>query len=259
MPGNYVFPGGMLDGYDGDTKKWPELIDMSFEEIGSRFGGGISTAATLSYCVAAIRETFEEAGVLLAETGNEDSLDIAKIRADNEGFRPGWFLSVAKASHWRLSFSSLYPWAHWITPVAMKYRYDTRFLVALMPPDQTCKTDQNETSSGVWIEPKKALEANLAGKLVLSPPTLVTLDGLRQFAKFDDLMADLSTRTWGPAIKPRMIPLPEGAVLVEPWDDQFKEAEIKIDAETLGAKVLPVGAVFSRIWLNEGLWRPVSL
>lgn len=258
MPGNYVFPGGMLDACDQEAATWSAMIDLPPQKVKMRFGGGLAVAAAQSFCIAAIRETFEEAGVLLAETGNENRLDVAQIRVDNDGFAPGWFLTVAKANHWRLRFSSLYPWAHWITPTAMKYRYDTRFFVALMPADQDCKPDQRETSTGVWIEPETALEANLAGKLVLSPPTLVTLDTLRQFADFDDLMAGLSTRTWGPTIKPRMVTLSSGAVLVEPWDAEFEKTEIEINENTLSQKVLPVGAGFSRIWLHKGVWRPVS-
>lgn len=259
MPGNYVFPGGMLDGCDGDIDKWRELIDLSFEEIHQRFGGGLSTEKALSFCVAAIRETFEEAGVLLAETQMKNPTDQENLRGNQNNFQPGWFGDVAKTHGWCLSLERLFRWAHWITPSAMKYHYDTRFFVAAMPSGQTCRPDQKETSAGIWIDPQGALEANMAGRLVLSPPTLVTLHMLLPFDGYADFMEALISRPWGPAIQPRFFVLPQGAVIIQPWDPQFDMAKPEIEPETLKNRVLPVGADFSRLWMQNGVWRPVSL
>ncbi len=139
----------------------------------------------------------------------------------------------------------------------MRSHFDTRFYVALLPPGQTCWPDGKETVHGVWVSPEKALKANYEGEIPLSPPTFVTLHELLEYKDLSELETALKTRPWGEARFPRLVPLPEGALILQPWDP-MRYGEVKVDSEELEKMILPVGAPFSRLWLNKGIWRPVK-
>src|SRR5271157_81 len=149
-PGAYVFPGGSVDARDADeTIGWagPAPAD---------FGGllGVPPDRARALVCAAVRETFEESGVLLAGPANSSRADL------------------------------LTPWARWITPEASPRRFDTWFFAAALPPGQTATAapeghaDPGESESGTWLGPAAALEAAQAGEITLLPPTAVTLGEL---------------------------------------------------------------------------------
>ena len=140
----------------------------------------------------------------------------------------------------------------------MKRRFDTRFFIATMPSNQFCRPDSRETVEGLWISPKEGLIGNLTGEIPLSPPTLVTLHELIEYSDLKDLQAAGKGRHWDQALLPRLIPLEKGAVIVEPWDPMYSSAEINIYPNDLAASVLPVGESFSRIWFDNGVWKPVK-
>jgi 8-oxo-dGTP pyrophosphatase MutT (NUDIX family) len=261
MAGNYVFPGGMVDDVDRDAEKWLVHVDMDLAGIEKRLGGGLDAKEALAYGVAAIRETFEEAGVLLARQKGPVGNALAKASRQREAddHKPGWFLDLVAEHNWCLEFTRLFRWAHWVTPKAMKRHFDTRFYVATMPLDQTCLPDARETTEGVWMRPLEGLEANTAGGIGLSPPTLVTLHALLKFNSFDALQEDIANRPWGAPINPWMIPLAKGPVIIEPWDPDYGQERIDINPDKLIDKMLPVGVDFSRLWLNDGLWCPVAI
>lgn len=261
MAGNFVFPGGTIDAEDRDVDLLRAHSDLTLDAIGSRFGKSRTGSGMPAYCVAAIRETFEEAGVFLAR--HEESRGRKMQKACRMRLSPdltkGWFARLVSGSGWRLALSALSPWSHWITPELMKRRYDTRFFLAEMPADQFCRPDLKETVEGVWISPEEGLEANMDGTLPLSPPTLVTLHELLGYQHPEDLRRQSRHRSWGPAILPRLVPLEKGAVIVEPWDPQYAEKEIQLPLNALPDSTLPVGEPFSRIWFDGRLWRPVSV
>ena len=260
MAGHYVFPGGTLDPEDLDTELFALRSDLDLSTIANRFGGDLGAAKALAICIAAIRETFEEAGVLLAHHGeifDKKLAQVCNLRL-SASLEKSWLAKLIAGTGWRLSLSALSCWSHWITPAQMKRRYDTRFFLADMPVGQYCQPDSCETVQGLWTSPEEALAGNLEGTISLSPPTLVTLHELLRYHNLSDLKADARHRSWGPAISPRLLPLAKGAVIVEPWDPQYREKEIRIDLEQLSATVLPLGEPFSRIWYDGRLWRPVS-
>lgn len=259
MAGNYVFPGGTLDPEDRDTRLFAMHSDLDLSTIANRFGGDLSAERALAFCVAAIRETLEEAGVFLAhhEVNPEQKLSQVcdlRLRASLEKH---WLAKLVAGTGWRLNLTALSRWSHWITPAQMKRRFDTRFFLAHMPAGQYCQPDSCETVKGLWIAPGEALAGNLDGTIPLSPPTLVTLHELSRYRNLSGLQADARHRSWGPAISPRLIPLAKGAVIVEPWDPQYRETEIRIDLKQLPTAVLPVEEPFSRIWYDGRLWRPI--
>lgn len=130
FPGTYVFPGGAVDPEDRAMNLWISHVDMAGEEISRRLGGGMSEQEAVAYGVAAVRETFEEAGVLLCDSGDHGGRgleDLRSRRMDRRLFK-GWLRDLVVSEGWTLEFARLARWAHWITPEAMPRRYETRFL-----------------------------------------------------------------------------------------------------------------------------------
>jgi 8-oxo-dGTP pyrophosphatase MutT (NUDIX family) len=261
MAGKYVFPGGVVEPSDDQAAVWQKHIDIGPDEIQTRLGGDLTGAEALSYAVAAIRETFEETGVLLADPPPPS--DPAFVRAQHmrlaDRMSAGWFLRFAESNGWILALSTMSPWSHWITPTQMKRRYNTRFFVAVMPSGQVCRPDNREVTHGLWISPSKGLAANLTGEIPLSPPTIVVLNELLTYSSMAELLTSIRHRAWGSALLPRLISLPKGALIIEPWDDDYANPDISIDPLGLENKVLPAGEAFSRLWFNAGLWRPVRV
>lgn len=260
MGGYYVFPGGTVDAEDRSAGIWQQHVDMASEEIAHRLGGGISVDEILAYAVAALRETFEEAGVLLVHQARQcqDILKGICSRRLAESLPEGWFKEWIVSEDLKLALRRLTRWSHWITPEQMKRRYNTRFFMAVLSADQDCLPDGHETTHGLWTTPQQGLKRNLDGRIPLSPPTLVTLHELSGYRLLADLESAFETRPWGKAIFPRMIPLKNGAVILEPWDPLYRQDGSTFDPQMLAKAVRPVGAPFSRLWLDRGIWRPVA-
>jgi 8-oxo-dGTP pyrophosphatase MutT (NUDIX family) len=260
FPGNYVFPGGIVDSEDRDTDFWKARVDLEPEEIDRRLGGELGWEDALAFAVAAIRETFEEAGVLLAWDGDFAPLDLQKVCACRRGadLRKGWMHEWFEAKPWTLSLSMLGRWAHWITPKLMKRRFDTRFFVAFMPRSQACVPDQREMTEGLWISPGEGLAENLQGTIPLSPPTVVTMHELLKYRSVESLQRDFETFTWGAERRPRLVPSKHGSLILEPWDP-LCDKDADIDTEGLEEYVLPPLEPFSRLWNHEGIWKPVRI
>jgi 8-oxo-dGTP pyrophosphatase MutT (NUDIX family) len=249
MPGTYVFPGGNLEPEDTDTAFWQNHVDLPVEQLARALGGTLDQM--LPVAVAAIRETWEEAGLLLA---------VPKARLGAVGrFESGGIPFNRRVAEHNLCLriSELGCWHHWITPVRMPQRFDTFFFVAPVPQDQTGRPDNQETVHAVWVTPRQALTENLRGSLPLSPPTLVTLHQMLEFGTLAELLAETRGRPWPPPIMPRLWPLEAGALIVEPWDPDYNRRTVQVDPARLEQAVLPVGAPFSRLWRHGGICRPV--
>jgi 8-oxo-dGTP pyrophosphatase MutT (NUDIX family) len=259
MPGNYVFPGGMVESADHGTEIWKAHSDMDLDDISRRLGGSMPVEEALAYSVAAIRETFEEAGVFLAYRDERSLAELESVcnRRMIKEFSRGWLRELVKSKGWILEFSRLARWSHWITPKLMPQRYDTRFFIAFMPHEQECTPDKRETTEGIWISPEKALVGNSKGEILLGPPTLVTLHELLEYSKVEELEREAETRRWGKPLYPRLVTLSRGALILEPWDPMINH-EIQIDPERLEEAILPIGESFSRMWNHDGIWRPVG-
>ncbi|MGH9083778.1 MAG: NUDIX hydrolase, partial [Acidimicrobiales bacterium] len=162
--GAYVFPGGALDPDDGGSGAAARCTGRTDAEASAVLGlpgGG------LAYWVAALRECFEEAGLLLARLGDgpellsladeQDAGRFARHRLDvNAGRRS--LLDVCGEEDLRLPLDQVHYFSHWITPEGPPRRYDTRFFVAAAPPDQTPAHDAGETIADVWVRPADALD-----------------------------------------------------------------------------------------------------
>jgi 8-oxo-dGTP pyrophosphatase MutT (NUDIX family) len=260
MPGMHAFPGGRVDARDRDGHFWGTLVDLRQEALPGALGSDLAPGEALAFGIAALRETFEEAGILLIQDpgGFSEALpDLARLR--NAGALPeGWLAEHASRRRWRLALSSLARWSRWVTPPGMKRRYDTVYFLASAPAAQTCQPDGREADAGLWITPDTALARNLRGEVPLSPPTIVTLQELQEYPDLAALERGLLARPSDRTFTPRLVELDGGSVIVEPWDPDFDRPEIRIAAGSLEQKVLPPGAPFSRIWFNGTLWRPVA-
>ena len=260
MGGYHVFPGGTVDSEDTAVNAWSPHIDINSKQVERHLSDQrLSPAAAIGFGIAAIRETLEECGVLLATGKNKSVQDyerIAYLRLKN-GLPKMWFKEKVTRENWMLSFSNLYRWSHWITPKQMKTRYDTRFFVAKMPSDQTCLPDNRETHHGLWLTPQAALTQNLNETIALSPPTLTTLTQLMKFESFEALMNALPDRSWGEPITPRVVKTPDGPVILEPWDPLY-ESNAPLTIQEPSKKILAPGLWFSRIWQDGHTWKPIS-
>jgi 8-oxo-dGTP pyrophosphatase MutT (NUDIX family) len=206
--GAYVFPGGSVDPADADESVgWagPDAADW-----GQRLG---TTAALARVLVcAAVRETFEESGVLLAGPDAGTVLDTTGDEgweADRRDLLAG-SLSLAGLLRRRglvLRSDLLRPWARWITPVTEARRYDTRFFAAALPPGQTARDVSGEADATAWLDPAAALEAASRQEIALFPPTAVTLGELRACGTVE---AALAARRRMTALIPEVM-LAEGA------------------------------------------------
>ena len=230
MPGNYVFPGGRLEGMDWDQGFWLGHSDLALKEIVRHLGGGLPEEELVAFCIAAIRETFEEAGVLLAGRSGqplEEVKEICGLRR-KEGLDKGWLRELIVREQFSLSLSGLYRWSHWITPEARSHRYDTKFFLAFMPPEQECIPDNLETTHGIWVTPDEGLRGNLRGEIPLSPPALVTLHQLLPCRGMEGLKEEMKGHPWGEPCLSIFRRFPEGQLILLPGDPWFVE-EDKID------------------------------
>ena len=259
MAGNYVFPGGVVDPADRDVKLWAGAVDLGPTALAERLGGELGWREALAFGVAAIRETFEEAGVFLGSVGEQGALArLLEFRRDDLLGRE-WLVEQTASRGWKLALSSLACWAWWITPEGMKRRYDTRFFLASFPADQTCSPDGREVVEGVWTTPRDALSRNLTGEMPLSPPIVVTLHDFLRFHDADALLAEARGRRWGRALNPRLVTFEGGVVLLEPWDPDHGNPEAAVEPGKLPGLILPAGEAFSRLWSDGRLWRPVAV
>ena len=252
MAGNYVFPGGVVDAADLNVTLWEKHIDLSMTDMPQRLGGEFSEHDAIAYGVAAIRETFEEAGVLLAHRDDGHTTELEQIQQlrTTADLSDGWLQNLVETQPWILSFSRLCRWSHWITPQKMKKRFDTRFFVATMPADQVCRPDNHETTHGVWISPQNGLAGNQSGDIPLSPPTVVTLHELLSYHAVSDLIAVARHRPWGKALVPRLVPVENEVVIVEPWDPLYNQKEIQFISDEYVS-------LFS--WLKESTYKRVKI
>jgi 8-oxo-dGTP pyrophosphatase MutT (NUDIX family) len=189
-PGAYVFPGGSVDPRDADTSvAWAGPPAM---EWGTAFGAGEALAREL--VCAAVRETFEESGVLLA--GPAQGAIVPDTSGDDwEADRQALLdrtLSLAGLLARRglvLRSDLLRPWAHWITPEVEERRYDTRFFVAALPTGQRTRDVSTESDHVAWLRPAVAVDAARRGEMWMLPPTLVTLTELAAYDSVDAVLA----------------------------------------------------------------------
>ena len=201
FPDLHVFPGGKVDGAD----HVPEfVIDVDDGEASRMLG---LQAGGLRYWVAAIRECFEECGVLLADR-------------DGELFMPGSESEAARFATYRhllvsgeMDFAALcrqerltiqgrraHYFSHWITPDVVPRRFDTRFFIAEMPAGQFTDRHAWETADEAWVAPRTALEHSVAGRWQMIAPTLTALQSITDYADVAAMLAAVAVEAHLPKL-----------------------------------------------------------
>lgn len=185
--GALVFPGGSVDRNDREIAANSALYSG---------GEGLDEEA-LGFRIAAIRETFEESGILLARPKGSNALVDAKRASEIEAAhradlndRKTNFLQVLTDNGMVLALDALVPYAHWITPEGMPKRFDTWFFLAAAPPDQLGAHDGKESTDSIWVSPREALAGGESGRFKLPFPTMRNLIKLGKQAKVTDALAD---------------------------------------------------------------------
>jgi 8-oxo-dGTP pyrophosphatase MutT (NUDIX family) len=264
MGGNYVYPGGRVDRNDGSSEICSLCKGITLEEAHQMFGGSIPPEESLAFWIAGIRELFEESGVLLAYDQSGDLFRPKSINDQKKFFHYRDLLQKGKlticqlAQEEKLLFAldQLHYYAHWITPEARSERFDTRFFLARHPIGQEASYDQKETSAGLWLTPKEALEENLRGVVILSPPTLKTLEDLSRFKNIDEVFSSLKEREIQP-ILPILTKISGDSLLIFPWDPEyeiFQGGKIPVHIDH-GRPSQPDDNT-TRLLLKEGRWLP---
>ena len=236
-PGFYVFPGGRVDLGDGSSAAEAACSGLDDTRASTMLGldrGG------LAFWVAAIRECFEEAGVLLAHDAAgevvrfDDPVVGARFAAHRDALNAGAtdLLSVCAAEGLTLDAGTMPYVAHWITPIGERRRFDTRFLVARAPEAQDPLHDDAETIESQWVQPRHALDAEAAGTMVLMPPTIACLQMLTDFSAAGDALVEFAGRPAPAAVLPKIIGRgPKLVRLVLPGEPGYDELELYTDLE----------------------------
>ena len=191
VPGAYVFPGGALDDEDAAA----HALCAGLTDVEASRALGIAQGG-LAYWAAAIRESFEEAGLLVAYEAQGrivalDQPDVAeRFRQHRHALNSGErnMLEILRAEKLMLAADQLVYFGHWITPVSAPRRYDTRFFAAVAPPAQEPLHDNFETISHVWVRPAEALERHRNDDFKMRFPTARTLEEFAAYATVDALM-----------------------------------------------------------------------
>jgi len=216
LAGAHVFPGGKLDREDAEDESLSR-IDSDPVTLQARLAEPeLSPRAAAALYVAALREAFEETGVLLAGGADPALADRAgALRRQGLGFA-----EVLAELGLRMQTSALQPWSRWVTPRVpsmMKRRFDTRFFVARVPSGQAVVPDPREAVAADWLAPRAALRRYDAAGIDLAAPQIMTLLHLARFATVADALADAAGRG-PPVIRPEPVETAAGRLVCYPGD-----------------------------------------
>jgi len=235
--GQFVFPGGRVDDADHGDEFEPICDGLDDAAASARMGidhGG------LAWLVAAIRECFEEAGILLARPSDDDEIvrfDSASVQERFNAARhevhdaSRSLLDVCVAEDLLLLTDRMHLVDHWVTPVGERRRFDTRFFVARAPEAQEPLHDDNETIASLWVRPAVALEMWKAGELQMFPPTIANLRFLLPHADARSAVGAaveigvprpiMPKIQLGPEGKPIGVVMPDDAAYAEASDPEY--------------------------------------
>lgn len=251
MAGVYVFPGGQLEPADADIAETKLLsANAAFQPHALLQDNTLTSEMALGFYICAIRETFEETGVLFARNASDDSIDFgnaiiqARFAAYRQPLNEGriTLAEIIRKEDLVLMPEMLTPYAHWITPEIAPQRFTTRFFLAEMPlHGQSAVTDKDELTSSLWATPRDALEIYAAGKIAMMPPTLKTLEEMSEFSTIDELFAAARNRKIYP-----IMPQPMKGGLKLPHDPEYSIEKYKQPARP---------GETSRFLMADGIWQ----
>ncbi|MDP3939660.1 MAG: NUDIX hydrolase [Deltaproteobacteria bacterium] len=194
--GMHVFPGGKVDPEDSDPGAVARSEGLSPERAAELLQEeAMAPARAFAFWVGAVRELFEEAGVLLAYRG-DDIVDLCapgalepleewrrRLNANEAGIA-----DMLAQEDLRLALDRLHYVSHWITPVGPPRRFNTHFFLAEMPENQQPCHHEGEVDESLWIGPRKALAAWAENRIAMIPPTVMSLQTIAAFRSLEDVM-----------------------------------------------------------------------
>ncbi len=216
LGGAYVFPGGKVDRFDAELDMAAHL-DQPLPDLHATLNEpAIDGLTAAGLYIAAVREAFEESGILFAQGATR-----AHAAQATQLLRQGHaFDEVLAQMQLRLDTRSLAPWSRWITPKVpsvMNKRFDTRFFVAACPPGQIASHDNHEATESIWLTPRAALAQYQSGQIELAAPQIMSLAHLSRYASVQAVMAEARSRL--PAvIEPEPFEENGGRVICYPGD-----------------------------------------
>ncbi|MBU2053784.1 MAG: NUDIX hydrolase [Proteobacteria bacterium] len=258
MGGAFVFPGGHLDAADADPGLAACIGGLSPADARRLLQEpDIPETTALGLFMAAIRETFEEAGILLARDAAGRPVDLAEpetaarfadYRLELHGGRLS-LAEMARRENLRYAPDLLVPYSHWITPEIEARRFDTRFFLARFPERQVAVHDRMELTESLWMTPAAALAEHGAGRIVLMPPTLKTIEELLAFSSTEGLFTAARSRRIHP-ILPEVFRTADSFGIRLPSDSEYSRVARKQQAcpgET------------TRIVMKDGIWKAFAV
>ncbi len=201
--GMSVFPGGRVEEADASLP----MTGGDLAAFAARAGCDAATARAL--VGAAVRETFEETGVLLTVP----SADLSGARGDVEAGRVS-LGDLLRSNGLAVDADAVRAWSRWVTPAGEVRRYDTRFFVAALPNTAEAQDVTNESSEASWVPVAAAIEQAQRGERQMLPPTISTLATLLPFASVAEALATADSRSLE-AVRPEVRLGPDGSVAVE--------------------------------------------
>ena len=204
FPNLHVFPGGKVD----DTDYLPDLCADLDDALASRATG--VAGGGLRYWVAAIRECFEECGVLFATVGGRPAIDSERTQQRFSAYRAMLIdgrldlAALCAREGLRLACGDMQYFSHWLTPEAAPRRFDTRFFVAAMPSSQYTLAHETETQNSQWIRPAEAMRRCETGEWPMIAPTITTLQMIEPYSDCEQLLAAVRSEAHLPELTPEL-------------------------------------------------------
>ena len=218
VPGAYVFPGGRVDPADWTKQTLASVDGLTTETAATRLGLVGTSPPAIAYYIAALREAFEETGILVGVGPNAQAPPTAAASVEVEVLRNGLmegsvsFNEALKHLSCRIDGSSIEYLAHWITPEREPRRFDTRFFAARVQTDAEPIFDPREMTEARWLSPKEALSRNQGGTLPMIFPTIDTLQRLADYTTVGDALRGIGDVSI-PTLMPKLVLTEKGVRL----------------------------------------------
>jgi len=230
LGGAYVFPGGKVDAQDAHLDMQAHL-DATPHALQAALGESeLAEIDAAALYIAALREAFEETGVLYAHgVTAQDAIRATGLSREGRAFD-----EVLAALSLRLHTASLQPWSRWITPrvgAVVRKRFDTRFFLARVPDGQIARHDDHEATESVWLAPRVALEQYRDAAIELAPPQIMSLAHLARHANVESALAQARLRK-PPLVLPEAFEHEGERVVCYPGDDRHSVRERALPGPT---------------------------
>jgi 8-oxo-dGTP pyrophosphatase MutT (NUDIX family) len=222
----HVFPGGKVDAGDAAASMLAQVEGAQALDPAA-LGEDLQPDRLAAMYVAAARETFEEAGILLAR--NAGQADLAGGRKRLNAKEP--FADVLADLGVKVDLSALVPWVRWVTPTFLAKRFDARFFLAAAPGDQTAMHDDYEATHSEWLDPREAIARWERNQIKLAPATYKSLAHLALYDSIAAALADARSRP-APIVIPHSYERDGAREIVLPGDPEHPVRTLAIPGPT---------------------------